>query len=138
MLENKSNYRFLFACLFVCFCATQNTLEYLTLLQLEQKHGRLAATRYAAAQAVKSEHVCRIDLHCDTGPEVSARVNRRAKKKTKQKVHNLQLCVMIVVTPVPAQWQGFGCNDSLLISKLLLDLSCVRVCACACTGLACC
>lgn len=49
---------------------SQNTLEYLALLQVEQKYSQLAAVRYAAAQAVASEHVCRVDLHCDTGPEV--------------------------------------------------------------------
>ncbi|EGD80788.1 ULK protein kinase [Salpingoeca rosetta] len=47
-----------------------NTLEYLALLQVENKYSGLAAVRYAAAQAVRSEHVCRVDLHCDTGPEV--------------------------------------------------------------------
>eukprot|EP00043_Microstomoeca_roanoka_P016636 m.171111 g.171111 ORF g.171111 m.171111 type:complete len:1523 (-) comp16496_c0_seq3:66-4634(-) len=47
-----------------------NTLEYLALLQVEDKDAERAATRYAAAQHVQSPYVCTYDLHCETGPEV--------------------------------------------------------------------
>eukprot|EP01147_Barroeca_monosierra_P009669 gene9669-1881_t len=47
-----------------------NTLDYLALLQTDKNYAKQAAVRYAAAQLVSSPHVCKVDLHCDTGQEI--------------------------------------------------------------------
>eukprot|EP00055_Hartaetosiga_balthica_P006815 m.22275 g.22275 ORF g.22275 m.22275 type:complete len:1587 (-) comp5444_c0_seq1:124-4884(-) len=46
------------------------TLEYLALLQVQEKNRHEAAVRFASANCVQSPFVCESYLHCDTGPEV--------------------------------------------------------------------